>query len=392
MLFHTTVKKIIHQKGKEYHIWLEENPFHPEGGGQPGDSGEIRSGRFRGKVKDCEKDGNSKFLTVFIQEGSPETGEKVEVFLDDARNLVLSRSHTAQHLFSRVLEDHFEGLMTTKVNIHDHASTVYFNFDGDLTLRDMFDAEERVNHLIRMALEVKVLGYEYDTARSIDGLKAKWDLLSPEEPVKVVRIGDMDLNACAGTHVNRTDEIGGFIVLALKGRKPSWEVKYSLERQRICVEHSRILREFSNTTGLSATEILKTFRNLKVENQNLSSNIKNLIPFVSIPWNISSAGAYQLYYSNPESLPLEIVNQLSRRKIEEDPNSLVLAMVTGNERNLFNFVLRKGEKVELDLPALMDSMPELNVRGGGKGSFFSGITNIGSFPKWVDLISSRIKK
>ncbi|HPI97097.1 MAG TPA: alanyl-tRNA editing protein [Synergistales bacterium] len=392
MLLNTRLKRVIHKKGREYHIWLEDNPFHPEGGGQPGDSGEIRADKFRGTVTGCQKDGNAKFLEVQAREGNPQTGMVVELFLDETRNHNLSRSHTAQHIFSRILEDRFPGLMTTKVNIHDQASTVYLCFDGDLRLEDIFDAEEEVNAVIRRGLEVKVESYDFDTAKMIEGLKAKWDLLSPDESVKVVRVGDMDINACAGTHVKSTDQIGGFLVLALKGRKPYWEVRYSLEKESICMEHSRVLRKFSYETDLVEKEILKNFRNLKNENQNLSRTIKALLPLINIPWNTSSCGGYTIYYTNPENIPLEIVTQISRKKIDEESHSLVLVIISRHEGDNFNFVLRKGEKVPIDLQSLVGSIPDLKARGGGKGGFMSGMTDEGSVSRWVSLICSQLDK
>ena len=386
----TTITETSKFKKDRYMVRVETNPFHPEGGGQPGDTGRIWSETFKGLIVACRKDHSGKYLEVVPEMGYPMEGEQITLYLDEHRHSVLTRSHTAQHIFSRILEDSFPGLSTGKVNIHEVSSTVYFDFDGELKLEDIFRAEAQVNEVIKADMKVETLCFTYDEARQVKGVKAKWELLSPEDDVQVVKIGEMDLNACAGTHVRNTKEIHGFIVCAFRGSRPHWEVKYSIDKDEICMGHSRILREVEHETGVKGDELLKSFSNLKEENIKLKKEIRKLGPHVKIPWIREEGQNYHLYAISAEELPRDVLMQASKRKTMEDPRSIVLVLLPETGKTQLSFILRKGGNVELNLSELIDQLPELQCKGGGKGDFFSGVTQEGLARKWINAILSHL--
>lgn len=209
-------------------IILDRTVFYATGGGQPGDSGTLR--RADGSeitIATAIYDPEDKSRVLHVPaEGQelPEPGETVELVLDWDKRLKRMRIHTALHLLSVTLP-----YPVTGGSIGDGDGRLDFDIpDGGLDRAAIGDA---LNALIARHAEVTE---RWITDAELDANPGLVKTMSVKPPrgsgrVRLVAIGDIDLQPCGGTHVRRTGEIGQAVITDIEKKgKQNRRVRLSL--------------------------------------------------------------------------------------------------------------------------------------------------------------------
>jgi len=179
-------------------VILDQSIFYPAGGGQPGDSGLLGAA----KVMDTVKGDNETI--VHVCEGSlPAVGETVKAELHWDRRYAMMRMHTALHLLSVAIP-----LPVTGGSIGAEKSRL--DFDMPEAPEDKQAIEDALNAMIAADHAVTT---EWITDEELDANPGLVKTMTVKPPrgqgrVRLVRIGDIDLQPCGGTHVAATAEIG----------------------------------------------------------------------------------------------------------------------------------------------------------------------------------------
>jgi misacylated tRNA(Ala) deacylase len=195
-------------------VVLDATHFYPEGGGQPADHGTLTDGSRTWDVVDVQK----KDTIYHTLEGPepPEEGTTVTGTLDWDRRYGHMRHHTAQHLLSAHLLEAYDASTTGNQVYADRAR---IDVAKDRFTDDELDAiEARLNELVEEALPVR--WYEMDRERAeadLDTARTRIDLLPDAiDRLRIVEIGaedePLDRTACAGTHVENTEQLGEVVV------------------------------------------------------------------------------------------------------------------------------------------------------------------------------------
>ena len=198
-------------------IVLDRTIFYPTGGGQPGDSGEMRTAGGRTlRIATTVKGETPDEIVHVPAEGEtpPAVGETVTLTLDWDRRYAHMRMHTCLHLLSAVLP-----FPVTGGNVGAEKSRLDFDMEES---PDKDEVTEKLNALIA---EDHPVSFDWITDEE---LAAKPDLvktMSVKPPsgagrVRLIRVENCDLQPCGGTHVARTSEIGRVAVTKIekKGR------------------------------------------------------------------------------------------------------------------------------------------------------------------------------
>jgi misacylated tRNA(Ala) deacylase len=191
-------------------VVLERTVFYPGGGGQPADSGILRTDAAAWTVTGARKSGPGIVHAVepAQDESLPEVGSTLRVEIDWERRHRLMRTHSALHVLCGVIwRDH--GAQVTGGNMEPLAGRMDFEFEtmhGDLVA----EIEARVNEEIAADREIRVAHLPRDEAFKIpDLIRTKINLLPQGiSEVRTIDIVGLDLQADGGTHVARTSEIG----------------------------------------------------------------------------------------------------------------------------------------------------------------------------------------
>jgi len=195
-------------------IVLDATLFYARGGGQPGDVGELVAAN--GQVTPLAEtiyDADRKTVVHVPLEGAPlpEVGATVEQKLDWGVRLARMRAHTALHLLSVVLP-----YPVTGGSVGDGEGRLDFD-SGDVAF-DRAEIEARLNEFIATDAAVSTRWITDDELAANPGLVKTMKVKPPmgSGRVRLVEIGDLDLQPCGGTHVARTSEIGRAEVVGIE--------------------------------------------------------------------------------------------------------------------------------------------------------------------------------
>jgi misacylated tRNA(Ala) deacylase len=188
-------------------IVLDRTIFYAASGGQPNDTVEITGsdGRMLPIVNVVHPEGDKTRIVHIPAEGAPtlQTGDKVTLTIHWDRRHRLMRMHTALHLVTVVFPYPITGAA-----VGEEKGRV--DFDMPEVPTDLPEREARLNELIAAGLPATSEWITDEELRANPGLIKTMTVRPPmgQGRVRLVRIGDIDLQPCGGTHVMSTAEIG----------------------------------------------------------------------------------------------------------------------------------------------------------------------------------------
>ncbi len=204
----TTFTATVENATDEY-VVLDGTYFYPEGGGQPADRGTLEWASGAATVVDVQKEHGDVRHYIEDAEGEiPAEGDDVRGQIDEERRQKHRRMHTAQHVVSKVVLDEF-GAQTAGNQIHADRSRIDFE-PANFSDEDVRRIEERTNDAIEQNLPVERMEMARDEAeaQTPDGRGLLPLIPDHVDPLRMVKIGNLDLCPCGGTHVDRLGEIG----------------------------------------------------------------------------------------------------------------------------------------------------------------------------------------
>lgn len=192
----------------------------PGGGGQPADTGEIilSSGAVL-RIDAVTKSSDGNLLHRCSGPIPPDLiGTKCLVRLDGQRRLGLMRYHTALHIFNTVMLRAFDGWITG-VGIGPESSHIDFKVDNySDEMRNQL--EDQVNQVLSQSLPIKAYYIDEAEFRQRPDLLRTLDVTPPIENgrVRVVEVESFEAQACGGTHIKNTAEVGRLTIKKVKSK------------------------------------------------------------------------------------------------------------------------------------------------------------------------------
>ncbi|MBI2843492.1 MAG: alanine--tRNA ligase [Armatimonadetes bacterium] len=200
-------------EGDQVDIVLDATPFYAEAGGQVGDTGEIAAEGASIEVVDTVKAGGFFFHRSRVQSGLISVGDVVQCRVDESRRQAIARSHTATHLLHtvlrRVLGEH--ALQSGSVVEPDRLRFDFSHFKA-VTPEELRAIEDGVNELILEDVRTQVTVTSIEDARKMGATALFGEKYGAE--VRVVKMGEVSMELCGGTHLCRTSEVGLFKLLS----------------------------------------------------------------------------------------------------------------------------------------------------------------------------------
>jgi alanyl-tRNA synthetase len=189
------------------YLVLNQTAFYPEGGGHPGDHGEIKSHEGKAEVTDAQKIGN---IIVHVVKGNiPREGDEVAGKIDWNRRISLMRHHTATHVIMgaarRVLGQH---VWQSGAQKEVETSRLDISHYQRLTTDEVQKIEKLANEAIMRMIPVETSVKPRAEAEREHGFRLYQGGAVPGKDIRVVKTGDWEVQACGGTHVKNTGEIG----------------------------------------------------------------------------------------------------------------------------------------------------------------------------------------
>lgn len=197
----------------ENRVILDRTAFFIQGGGEPGDIGELNGIRVTNTVPD--ESGNG--MHILEKEPNFNVGDKVKGIIDWDRRYRLMKMHTASHLLSAIIHKE-TGALISGGNLDLDKSRIDFNLEK-------FDREkfteyvEKANELIKQGAEVKSYFMKRKEAMKIPGIVKLLEALPPNlETLRIVEIEGIDIQADGGNHVKNLKELGNIEIVKLENK------------------------------------------------------------------------------------------------------------------------------------------------------------------------------
>ena len=197
-------------------IILDRTVFYPLGGGQPGDTGLLRLDRGEIQIVDSRHGREGQLVHVPVPDSPlPNVGDEVEAVIDWDRRYAHMRMHTGLHLLGVALP-----YGVTGGNITAARSRLDFDMPESV---DKAETQAQLNRLIRENHPVDSFWIDEDELEARPELIRTMSVRPPRGvgKIRLLRITDIDLQPCGGTHVRTTGEIGPMKVTRIekKGRR-----------------------------------------------------------------------------------------------------------------------------------------------------------------------------
>ncbi len=190
-------------------VELDRTVFYPLGGGQAGDTGMIGDVC----VVDTRKGESPDSVLHVFAPGStiPKIGAEVKAGIDWERRYRLMRFHTALHLLGAIVKAPVTGGRIAEDKAH-------LDFDIEMERLVKEEIESRINELIISNSKTTASWISDATLDARPDLVKTMSVAPPrgEGGVRLVEIAGLDLQACGGTHVKNTSEIGPLAVARIR--------------------------------------------------------------------------------------------------------------------------------------------------------------------------------
>ena len=258
-------KKINLKKISDKTYEVLNSPFYVDGkGGQLGDRGTIAEANIV-EVKE----------NIVILDKNLEDGEYT-YSIDEKRREDIRQQHTAQHIFSAEAYNNF-GLNTVGFRMAEEYTTVDLD-QKDISKEVIEKLEELVNKDIKVDILVEEEIYTNEEAHKFENLrKAIKEKIKGD--VRFIKIGDVDICACAGFHVARTSEIEIFKIINHENIKGNYTRFYFLAGDRAKNDYNKkhdIIKKLTNTFSCKDDEILEMLDKSLKEKASVTAELKSL--------------------------------------------------------------------------------------------------------------------
>lgn len=173
--------------------YIENSPFYPDGkGGQLGDRGMIDNT----SILACYE--NYVQTERFVEPGEHKYS------ISSQRKEDIAQQHTAQHIISAAFEN-VHNIQTVGFRMDEKYSTI--DLDVPVITQELTDEmEELSNKIVSDAVQVQEIITDIEGSKNFSLRKPLSEKIKGS--VRLIRIGDFDICACAGYHVFDTSKIG----------------------------------------------------------------------------------------------------------------------------------------------------------------------------------------
>ena len=185
-------------------VILDQTVFYPRGGVQEPDTGDIECIKVLDVVKQNE---------IVIHKISPSKvllpGMKVRIRINPRRRDLITKHHTATHIVNASARSILGPWVWQNSAFKDQGyARLDITHHSSLTREEIEEIEKAANRVVRQDNPVLIDTFDRIDAERNYSFRIYQGGVVPSSTVRIVNIKDWDIEACGGTHVSRTGEIG----------------------------------------------------------------------------------------------------------------------------------------------------------------------------------------
>lgn len=142
------------------------------------------------------------------------------------KDVSIAPMHTAEHILNQTMVRMFGCQRSNNAHIERKKSKINYELMAQPTAEQVEEIARRVNEVIDAHLPVS---YEFVSRNEVPA-DVSLERLPDEasDMLRLVRVGDYDVCACIGTHVENTSEIGRFHINSTSWKEGQFRIVFKL--------------------------------------------------------------------------------------------------------------------------------------------------------------------
>lgn len=354
------------EKNNLYYVSLDKTAFFPGGGGQHCDLGYIDNHKV---IDIVEENGEIYHVT----QTKPIKIHRVNCKIDWDRRLDGMQQHLGQHVLSGCFFKLFNA-NTVSIHLGNEISTV--DIQGYLDEESIRKAERMANEIIYQNIGVNFLT---PSKKELKKLNLRRDLPNTNEQIRVVQIGDLDINACCGVHPSRTLDLQAIKIKRWEKHKGATRIEYlagkrAIEdyfkkddfRNQIC----KFLNCGEQDAINSVNKLSSELKACKDENRQIKIEISDY-QIKDMIMSAEKLGDISVITKIYESGDLKHISKIAEKIVLND-NMIVLLAVKNEEKANLIFAASKNINSISMSDLLKDAITLIDGRGGGSNFLAQG--------------------
>jgi alanyl-tRNA synthetase len=375
------IREVSRTQGRSlWQIALDRSAFYPTSGGQPHDTGMLTATSSGGVLLEApilavEEDEQGE-----VWHTTPKpllAGTAVRGYVDWGRRRDHMQQHSGQHLLSAVVYRQL-GAATVSFHLGEMTSTIDVARES-ISPEQLERVEDAVNEIIAEDRAITMRTVPREEAQMLFAAGTLLKLPEREGDIRLIEIDEIDLNACGGTHVHATGQIGGLLIRGTERVRQSLRVEFVCGL-RAAVTARRDLATLTRTAAalsVGRLDVAEAVERLLAEGkaankarQKLTEELAGYHAGSLILEHPSQAGrrVVRLLLTEHDAGYLKL---LASRLIATVPQTCVLLAAIGEEPA--RVVVAASADLKIDCGTLLrEALVVYGLRGGGSATMAQG--------------------
>jgi alanyl-tRNA synthetase len=359
------------------YLALDQTVFFAESGGQLSDKGFLYLKDESMKVKGAKS--IEGVILHEVEENKALVGDKIHGVIDWDRREALMRAHTATHIIlgaaRRVLGEHAWQAGAAKGIEHSRLDVSHYS---RITIEQIEEIENLANKLVREGRPVVCRWMQRDEAEERYGFRLYQGGAVPGKKIRIVDMGEWDVEACGGTHLSNTCQAGIIKVIDTERVQDGIErITYSVGPYALkeVQKRERLLMDIAELLGSPLYDVKENVSNNLEEMKELRTKLeeaKEIIAGYKAKTLIKNAhnieGIKLVFYS--DDIDIETLIGIGNILEEEEPN-IVAVMQSEMENRTAVKVGDKAQDKGIHAGDLVKRLAQVIGGGGGGASYFA---------------------
>jgi alanyl-tRNA synthetase len=384
------VRELSRAEGESvWQIALDRTAFYPTSGGQPFDTGLLRAVSAGGAsldipVDSVEEDDQGQ-VWHFVRKPLA-IGAKVEGHVDWSRRFDHMQQHTGQHLLSAVFLRELS-MPTVSFHLGDTLSTIDLA-GGPVAPHSLERIERLCNEIIGEDRSISIRHVSRAEAESMLAAGELRKLPERAGDIRLIEIEGIDRNACGGTHLHSTGQIGGMLLRGTEKVSRGVRVQFfcGLRAVRTARADATILGQLTAALSAGPADIPAAVERLKSDSKAAAKDRQRLRE------ELADYHAARLAVEVPIENRLRIVDRawkdrdpeycrlLASRLTSAAPSTVVL--FCSENADIASIVLARSLDFTFDCGRLLkEALAQFGLRGGGSADFAQGEVPLQHLPE-----------
>ena len=362
-----------------WQLALDRTAFYPASGGQPFDTGQLSALSLDGAaltvpVEQVEDEEES--VWHFVREPLA-VGTRVEGQVDWERRFDHMQQHSGQHLLSAIF---WQQLQAPTISFHLGESTSTIDLaSGPLEQHSLERVERLANGIIG---EDRPVTSSYVSRVEAEAMLAAGQLRKlPDRQgtIRLIDIEDCDRNACGGTHVRSTGQIGGLLVRTVEKVSRGMRIEFvcGLRAVRAARADFAVLRETAALLSTGVTELAPTVVRLLAEGKSNAKESQKLREELAVfqaarlAMDVPIESGLRLVVREWRDRNRDYIKLLASRTAKAAPQTAVI--FCANDADPVRMFVARSSDLDFNCGQILrEALAQFGLRGGGSADLAQG--------------------